>query len=392
MLKGLRLTVISVSLTVVASGCAGHPDVSEASGGATSAALPGPSSAASAASSGCTPAAVLSTWSLERRAAQLVVVPAEEDDVLAVQPLVAAGAGGIILFGSDAPPALPANLAALGRTAEGGVPPLVMTDEEGGEVQRMANLVGNLPWPRTMAATMTAAQVRALAEQVGRRMRAAGVTMNLAPVLDLSDSPGPDAAHPDGPRSFSINASVATAYGLAFAQGMLQAGVIPVVKHFPGLGQASYNTDDGPASVPPLPVLEAGALRPFRAAIAAGIPAVMVGNVSIPGLTGTLPAALSERVVTGQLRDQLGFRGLILTDSLSALAIQDAGYTVPQAAARAIEAGADMVLFDTADPAATVNAIIASIVTAVISHRMTVTQLDDAVENVLKAKDVSLCR
>jgi beta-N-acetylhexosaminidase len=118
----------------------------------------------------------------------------------------------------------------------------------------------------------------------------------------------------------------------------------------------------------------------------------MVGNVSIPGLTGTLPAALSERVVTGQLRDQLGFRGLILTDSLSALAIQDAGYTVPQAAARAIEAGADMVLFDTADPAATVNAIIASIVTAVISHRMTVTQLDDAVENVLKAKDVSLCR
>ena len=335
---------------------------------------------------------MLSTWSLERRAAQLVVVPAEEDDVLAVQPLVAAGAGGIILYGSAAPPALPANLAALGRTAEDGVPPLVMTDEEGGEVQRMANLVGNLPWPRTMAATMTVAHVRALAEQVGRRMRAAGVTMNLAPVLDLSDSPGPDAAHPDGPRSFSSYASVATAYGLAFAQGMLQAGVIPVVKHFPGLGQASYNTDDGPASVPPLSVLEAGALQPFRAAIAAGMPAIMVGNVAIPGLTGSLPASLSERAMTGQLRHQLGFRGLILTDSLSALAVQDAGYTVPQAAALAIEAGADMVLFDTADPAATVDAIIASIVTAVISHQMTVTKLDDAVENVLRAKDVALCR
>lgn len=393
MLKALCLTVISVSLTVVSAGCAGHPDVSDASNvGATSAPVSGRSSSATEASSGCTPTAVLSTWSLERRAAQLVVVPAEEDNVLASQPLVAAGAGGIILFGSDAPPALPANLAALGRTAEDGVPPLVMTDEEGGEVQRMANLVGNLPWPRTMAATMTVAQVRALAEQVGRRMRAAGVTMNLAPVLDLSDSSGPDAAHPDGPRSFSSYPSVATAYGLAFAQGMLQAGVIPVVKHFPGMGQASYNTDDGPASVPPLSVLEAGALRPFRAAIAAGVPAVMVGNVSIPGLTGSLPASLSERAVTGQLRHQLGFRGLILTDSLSALAVQDAGYTVPQAAARAIEAGADMVLFDTADPAATVNAVIASIVTAVTSHRMTVTQLDDAVENVLRAKDVSLCR
>ena len=334
---------------------------------------------------------MLSTWSLERRAAQLVVVPAEEDDVLAVQPLVTEDVGGIILFGSDAPPTLPADLAALRRTAAGGVPPLVMADEEGGEVQRMANLVGNLPWPQTMAATMTVGQVRALAEQVGRRMRAAGVTMDLAPVLDLSDSPGPDAAHPDGPRSFSIRASIATAYGLAFAQGMLEGGVIPVVKHFPGLGQASHNTDFGPASVPSLSVLEAGALQPFAAAIAAGAPAVMVGNVSIPGLTGTLPATLSAPAMTGLLRHRLGFRGLILTDSLSALAIQDAGYVVPQAAARAIEAGADMVLFNTSDPAVTVNAIIASIVSAVTSHRMSVTRLDAAVQDVLRAKRVSLC-
>jgi beta-N-acetylhexosaminidase len=75
---------------------------------------------------------------------------------------------------------------------------------------------------------------KSLAEQVGRRMRAAGVTMDLAPVLDLSD--GPDAADPDGPRSFSINASIATAYGLAFARGLQEGGVIPVVKHFPSLG------------------------------------------------------------------------------------------------------------------------------------------------------------
>lgn len=334
---------------------------------------------------------MLSTWSLQRRAAQLVVVPVEEDDVLAVRPQVAAGAGGIILFGSVAPTTLPTDLAALRRTAEGGVPPLVMTDEEGGEVQRMANLVGDLPWPRTMAATMTVAQVRALAEQTGRRMRAAGVTMDLAPVLDLSDSSGPDAAHPDGPRSFSISAPTAAAYGLAFAQGLLAAGVIPVVKHFPGLGQATYNTDYGPASVPPLPVLQAAALRPFEKAIAAGEPAVMVGNVSIPGLTGTLPAALSWWAVTWLLQQQLGFRGLVLTDSLSAAAVQDAGYTVAQAAARAIEAGADMVPFNTADPAATVNAIIASITSAVTSHRLTVTRLDDAVQDVLRAKGVSLC-
>ena len=334
---------------------------------------------------------MLKTWSLERRAAQLVVVPAEEDDVLAAQPLVAEGVGGIILFGSAAPPELPADLATLQRTAASGVPLLVMTDEEGGEVQRMANLVGNLPWPRTMVSTMTVGQVRALAERVGRRMRAVGVTMDLAPVLDLSDGPGPDAASPDGPRSFSIHGSIATTYGLAFAQGLLEGGVIPVVKHFPGLGQASYNTDFGLASDPPLSVLEAGSLGPFEAAIGAGLPAVMVGDVSIPGLTGGLPASLSTAAITGLLRHGLGFQGLVLTDSLSALAVQDAGYSVPEAAARAIEAGADMVLFESPDPEVTTNEVIASIASAVTSGRLSAARLDDAIQHVLKVKNVSLC-
>jgi hypothetical protein len=105
------------------------------------------------------------------------------------QPSVGGGVGGIILFGSSAPPTLPTNLAVLQRTAARGLPVLVMADEEGGSVQRLANLAGSLPWPRTMAATMTTAQTRALAEQVACRMRAAGVTMDLAPVLDLSDGP-----------------------------------------------------------------------------------------------------------------------------------------------------------------------------------------------------------
>jgi beta-N-acetylhexosaminidase len=262
-LRGLRLIVVAASLMTASSGCAAHQDVTLAPGSSTAAAV-GPSRVSprsSPAAAGCTEATAISAWSLERRAAQLVVMPVEEDAVLAAQPLAAEGAGGIILFGSQAPSDLPANLAALQRAAAGGPPLLVMTDEEGGEVQRLASLVGNLPWPRTMAATMTPAQTRALAAQVGRRMRAIGVTMDLAPVLDLSDSSGPDAVHPDGPRSFSIDASVATAYGLAFAQGLQEGGVIPVVKHFPGLGQASYNSDDGPAFVPPLSVLTAAAAR-----------------------------------------------------------------------------------------------------------------------------------
>ncbi len=391
MLSRFRVAALVVSLAT-AAGCSVQNAPAPGPSKHTTPAAPASSVAApSSTPARCNPDAVLSTWSTARRAAQLVVAPAEEDDVLAARPMAEAGVGGLLLFGSAAPADLPAQLTALRRHALGGVPPLVMTDEEGGEIQRMANLVGNLPWPRTMAATMTPGQVRGLAAQVGRRMRAAGITMDLAPVLDLSDSPGPDASYPDGPRSFSVHPAVATAYGLAFAQGLLDGGVIPVVKHFPGLGQASANTDFGRATDPPLSTLKAGALLPFQAAIKHGLPAVMVSEASVPGLTHGLPATLSSQAITGVLRGQLGFHGLVLTDSLSAAAIQDAGYGIPRAAVRAIEAGADMVTFDASDPPATTSEIITSLVSAVRSGQLPVARLDSAVRHVLQVKGRPVC-
>jgi beta-N-acetylhexosaminidase len=332
----------------------------------------------------------IATWSLTRRAAQLVVVPAEETDVSEVGPSVSLGAGGIILFGSAAPVDLKSQLAAVEASAPGGIAPFVMTDEEGGEIQRMANLVGSLPWAATMAETMTTAQVRALAERIGSQMLANGVTMDLAPVLDLATGPGPDALHTDGPRSFSPDASVATSYGLAFAQGLAASGIIPVVKHFPGEGSATANTDDGPASVPPLSTLEGADLLPFEAAIKAGLPAVMVGNASIPGLTSQ-PASISSAAVSGLLRQQLGFEGLVITDSLSAGALSDIGLSVPQAAVDALRAGADMVLFDTSEPNTTESAVISAIVSAVQDGDLSASQLDTSVGRVLAVKKVSLC-
>ena len=118
----------------------------------------------------------------------------------------------------------------------------------------------------------------------------------------------------------------------------------------------------------------------------------MVGNVTVPGLTGAVPATLSAPAITGLLRGQLGFGGLVLTDSLSALAVADAGYSVPQAAARSIKAGADMVLFDSATAGITTNDIVASIVSAVTSGRLPVSRLDAAVQHVLAAKNISLCQ
>lgn len=392
----------AVLLAAVTAGCAsdarpvtgGGPAGSRAPASASPrTASPAASRPASASPSrpACTPAAALSGWSIRRRAAQLVIVPADEGNAAAARPLAAAGAGGVILFGSSAPAALPEDLAAVRRAAPGGISPLIMTDEEGGAIQRMANVAGYLPWPRTMAQTMSVAQVRALAVAMARRMRAAGVTMDLAPVLDLSSGPGPDQAHPDGQRSFSVRPATASAYGIAFARGLEQGGVIPVVKHFPGMGQASYNTDYGPAALPSLPVLESGALVPFRAAVAARLPAVMVTNASVPGLTHHLPASLSAAAISGLLRGRLGFHGLVLTDSLSVPAVQDAGYSVPQAAARAIAAGADMVMSDTANPQATLQQIVSAIAAAVASGKLAASRLDSAVAHVLAVKHVSLC-
>jgi beta-N-acetylhexosaminidase len=346
--------------------------------------------AAGAPATSCTNLSAISSWSLSRRAAQLVAVAAAETDVVAAAPAVAAGAGGIVLYGSSAPANLGSQLRALEAMDEGGLAPLVMTDEEGGGIQRMANLVGSLPWPATMSATMTPAAVEQAAEQVAQAMVANGVTVDLAPVLDLASGPGPDATHIDGPRSFGLSPTTATTFGLAFAEGLEAGGVIPVVKHFPGEGSADGNTDDEPASTPPLATLESADLLPFTAAIGAGLPAVMVGDASVPGLTQG-PASLASAVITGLLRQQLGFEGLVLTDSLSADAISDLGISVPQASVRAVAAGADMVLSNPIDPITTFDQTVAALVAAVSDGEVPVITLNTAVMQVLAAKGVDLC-
>jgi beta-N-acetylhexosaminidase len=349
---------------------------------------PTPTPAPTAAS--CSNSQVVSGWDLARRAAQLVVVPVDETAVASVAPSVAAGAGGIILFGTTAPANLGAGLRSLEAGAPDGIAPLVMTDEEGGGVQRMANLVGAMPWAAIMAETMSPAQVRALAARVARQMAVNGVGMDLAPVADLATGPGPDEWHTDGPRSFGLSAATTSTYALAFARGLQDGGVIPVVKHFPGEGAATANTDDREASTPPLAELESHDLLPFEAAIQSGLPAVMVGNASVPGLTGR-PASVSPEVITGLLRDRLGFQGLVLTDSLSANALSDLGISVPEAAVEAVEAGADMVLFSSSAPNTTFSQVVQALASAVRQGVISETQLDAAVIRVLAVRGIDLC-
>jgi len=339
----------------------------------------------------CVPVA---RWTTRRLAAQTVVVPVEETDVGAAEPEVSRGAGGVILFGSSAPTDLHRGLAALRRAVPGGLGLSVMTDEEGGGVQRMANLVGNLPWPRYMARHWTRTRITNRVAAVATNMAAAGVNVDLAPVVDVDGrNVLPGATDPDGVRSFGGRTAVVSADGVAYMRGLRRGGVLPVLKHFPGLGGASQNTDYGTATTLPWSRLRKVGLPPFVAGIRAGAPAIMISNAVVPGLT-RLPASLSPAAIRGELVRTLHFAGLIVTDSLTAGAISQAGFHVPRAALFAVRAGADMVLYSAGSPAAAArifHSVVAREVNAVAHGALGRSRLVAAARAALTARGVTAC-
>ena len=253
------------------------------------------------------------------------------------------GAGGVVFLGlppAGSGPSIKSSLAQLEHDAA--APLFTATDEEGGGIARLTNVIGAIPWPRQMADTMSPAQVRELMTRQGLAMLALGIDMDLAPVLDTASAS--DTIDDENLRSFSENGHVASLYGLAFIAGLRDGGVIAVAKHFPGLGHANGDTDLGPATDPSLSKLEQDDLVPFRAAIKAGVPVVMMSNVTEP-TWGSVPASLNPAAYS-YLRS-MGFKGVIITDSLDAGAVSHAGYTGPEAVAKAIEAGADMAMVTT---------------------------------------------
>ncbi|MGW1168815.1 glycoside hydrolase family 3 N-terminal domain-containing protein [Streptomyces sp. NPDC001153] len=340
----------------------------------------------------CTNSTKLAGWSNHRLAMLTVAVPVSEASVSDATSEVSAGAGGVLLFGSKAPSDLGSRLTTLKTHVPGHLGLLVMTDEEGGGIQRMANLVGSLPWAAYMGTHWTPAQIQQNVTKVASKMAAAQVNMDLAPVVDVDGrNVAPSKTNPDGWRSFSGNTSVVSKDGVAYMNGLRAGGVIPVVKHFPGLGGSSYNSDFGPAHTLPWSTLQKVAIPPFTAAIKAGAPAIMVSNNTVPGL-GTNPASLSPTAISSELRGKLGFKGLVVTDSLSAKAISAAGFSVSTAAVQALRSGADMVMFDLgSNPSSQTSSIATAITNAVADGHLARSRLIDAAGHVLAVRHVNLC-
>lgn len=338
---------------------------------------------------------IVSTWSLTRVARETVVVSAQASSLASLTSGAAQGYGGFILFGSTAPSTLPATLALLRRIEPDRLIPMVMTDDEGGGIIRFPNLVGQWPWAQVMGSTMTPAQITAEGARVGANMVRAGLNVDLAPVADVDGrAVWPSATNPDGLRSFGGSATKDATDVAAFVTGLLRAHVVAVVKHFPGLGGASGNTDYGPASTKPWSVMKSTGLIPFRRAIASGTNAVMMSNATVPGLT-TLPASLSP-VAVSYLRHQLGFHGLIMTDALGAGAISALHLSASQASVVALAAGVDQVLgSNPSSPAQALQSAslaTAAIVAAVEHGTLTRAQLVQAAAQVLAATNTLTCQ
>ncbi len=337
---------------------------------------------------------VVDGWSLPRLADEVVAVSVDAAHVGSYGPAAHAGFGALLVFGSRAPAGFARVVARLQTMTPGGLAMLVMSDEEGGGVARLTNLVAAPPWARAMGTSWSPSRIELAGERLGASMLAAGLTVDLAPVLDVDPrAVYPGARDPDGLRSFSGVAATVAADGTAFSQGLARAGVTAVVKHFPGLGGATGNTDYAPAATRPWPQLVATDLAPFRAAIAAGAPGVMVANARVPGLTAE-PASLSA-VVYRYLRGPMGFGGLTMTDSLSAGAISAAGLSVPSASVEAVEAGADLVLAGPsptpAGALALARASAAALASAVTAGSLARATLAEAAAQVVATRNVLSC-
>lgn len=217
---------------------------------------------------------------------------------------------------------------------------LVAIDEEGGDVTRVEAAAGS-SYPGNLALGQVDDLVltRAVAEAIGQDLGALGIDLDLAPVADVNSNPDNPVI---GVRSFGDQPDRVAAHVAAFVDGLQTAGVAACAKHFPGHGDTSLDSHlELPTVSADAVALAAGPLVPFRAAIAAGVHAIMTAHVLVSAYDA-VPATLSRRILTGLLRHELGFGGLIVTDALEMAAVRKT-VGVEEAAVRALAAGADAI-------------------------------------------------
>jgi beta-N-acetylhexosaminidase len=332
----------------------------------------------------CTQESAVAELPIRRRLAQLLMVGV---DARGPQEALAAvrseQVGGIFLPGSATGLLSDGALEQVQAAAE--LPVAVAVDDEGGRVQRIDTVDGEMPSARSMAANLSVEEVYRLAVKRGGQLRARGVTVDFAPSADVSSQPDGAVI---GDRSFSRDPNTVARYAGAFAKGLRDAGVLPVFKHFPGHGRATGDSHRGAVRTPHLAKLQQVDLLPYRQLLDGQPAAVMVGHLDVPGLTEPdTPASISPAALA-LLRDQFGFDSLVFTDDLAAMAAITDRVDLPEAVRQALAAGVDMALWITTER---LSEVLDHLEQAVADGSLPESRVNSAVTHVLAAKTVDLC-
>lgn len=311
---------------------------------------------------------------VEARAAQMLLVMVTAPE-LAKDPIAAGTVGGFGLKGNQTSD-VGTDIAT--TVADAPLPPFVGADEEGGTVQRLRLALGKLA-SAAETAKGTPQEAATAAGTHATAMKKLGFNLNFAPVADVGSGSGL------GTRSYGDDPTKVSTFVNAVFPAISDAGIVPVVKHWPGIGGGGADPHQKLTTLDGIEELRAKDLIPFQQAIKAGAPAIMVTHAEVPGLTAPdEPASLSKAAITGELRGSEGFEGLVITDSLGMGAIA-ATDTQAQAAEKAIVAGADIAMLSGADAVGSAHQ---QLVDALSSGRIPPEQALASVRRVLKAKGV----
>jgi len=292
--------------------------------------------------------------------------------------------GGVILFARNI--SEPEQVAELCDEASRLMPRLplwVSVDQEGGRVARLKKPFTEWPPMATLGRSGDVALARRFARALAAELKAVGVTLDYAPVLDVHTNPKNPII---GDRALADRAEEVARLGSAIVRTLQEEGIAACGKHFPGHGDTSTDSHhELPLVEHPLERLRQVEFVPFRAAIEADVATIMTAHVFTPALDDKRPATLSRRIVTGLLREELKYQGVIFSDDLEMKAIANE-YAVPQAAVMALDAGCDSVLICSGDTA-TQAAALEAIVHAVEGDQLRVADVEEALKRLLRAKE-----
>lgn len=271
--------------------------------------------------------------------------------------------------------------------AQSALPLMVTIDEEGGRVSRVGALFGPDPSARETAQTMTVDETYRMAFERGQELKSLGITVDFAPDVDVSSQPDDSVI---GDRSFSDDPEIVTQYAGAYARGLLDAGIMPVLKHFPGHGSASGDSHTGAVTTPPIEQLQQSDLVPYRSLVSPEV-GVMLGHLAVPGLTDGLPASISPAAVDLLRSGAYGgpaFGGVIFTDDLSGMRAITDTYDITEAVEAAMVAGVNQALWLTT---AEVPAVLDHLEQVVADGTLSPEWVDESVRTVTRAKGALDC-